>query len=324
MKFDNHKYGFRIVGDCRNERRLVNAQTAFAAHLANDPKAENDKECYLSAFNFAGCFKTWLDVHQSPKGFAGPCCSHFVWFDIDRSDDLPAAFNDAVKLVIAMEDNALAKPADCLVFFSGSKGFHVGISTALWTPDPAADFHHICKAFASRCAALAGIVIDMGVYDKVRAFRAPNSKHPKTGRHKVRLPPNFWELGLGGVLTLAEKPAPSEFDPPTGQCEAAAKLWADCKGEVEGVATVKANRRDCGPATALNQLTLSFICDGADSGDRHRLLYSAARNLGEFECSQRLAVALLTEAALDSGLSPTEVKRQIECGLKDAANRSNP
>jgi hypothetical protein len=53
-------------------------------------------------------------------------------------------------------------------------------------------------------------------------------------------------------------------------------------------------------------------------GDRHRLLYSAARNLGEFGCPHELAWALLSEAALDSGLPPREVRRQIECGLADA------
>jgi hypothetical protein len=65
----------------------------------------------------------------------------------------------------------------------------------------------------------------------------------------------------------------------------------------------------------LNRQTTDFIRDGADAGDRHRLLFSAAANLGEFGCPPALAHALLTEAALDSGLSPSDVRRQIECGL---------
>jgi hypothetical protein len=65
----------------------------------------------------------------------------------------------------------------------------------------------------------------------------------------------------------------------------------------------------------LNRSTLAFIRDGAAEGDRHRRLFSAAANLAEFGCPPDLAAELLTEAALDSGLSPAEVRRQIECGL---------
>ena len=50
-------------------------------------------------------------------------------------------------------------------------------------------------------------------------------------------------------------------------------------------------------------------------GDRHRLLFSAAANLAEFGCPPALAHALLSEAGLDSGLSPADVRRQIDCGL---------
>jgi len=65
----------------------------------------------------------------------------------------------------------------------------------------------------------------------------------------------------------------------------------------------------------LNRATLEFIRDGATSGDRHRLLFSAAANLAEFGCSLELAEALLTESALDSGLTPSDVARQIRCGM---------
>jgi hypothetical protein len=60
---------------------------------------------------------------------------------------------------------------------------------------------------------------------------------------------------------------------------------------------------------------MDFIREGADTGDRHRLLFSAAANLREFACTPALAHALLTPAALDSGLSPRDVQRQIDCGL---------
>jgi hypothetical protein len=46
------------------------------------------------------------------------------------------------------------------------------------------------------------------------------------------------------------------------------------------------------------------------------LLFSAAANLAELDCPAVLAHELLTEAALDSGLPPNDVRRQIDCGLE--------
>ncbi len=86
--------------------------------------------------------------------------------------------------------------------------------------------------------------------------------------------------------------------------------------ETEGKAQRRAAVADGTPR--LNRATLDFIRDAADQGDRHRLLFSAAANLAEFGCPPALAHALLTEAALDSGLTPSDVRRQIECGLTQA------
>jgi hypothetical protein len=41
-----------------------------------------------------------------------------------------------------------------------------------------------------------------------------------------------------------------------------------------------------------------------------------------FGCPPALAHALLTEAGLDSGLPPKEVRRQIDCGLGHVQNRN--
>ncbi len=61
--------------------------------------------------------------------------------------------------------------------------------------------------------------------------------------------------------------------------------------------------------------------DGAKPGERANRLFSAAANLEEFASVNELAFALLTEPALDSGLPPGEVRRQIECGL---SHRDSP
>jgi hypothetical protein len=64
----------------------------------------------------------------------------------------------------------------------------------------------------------------------------------------------------------------------------------------------------------VNKLTRAFLNGEVEAGDRHRLLYSAAANLAELGCPLSAVRALLTEPALDTGLPPKDVARQIECG----------
>lgn len=65
--------GFRIVGTCSNERRLVDWQAAFVGYAALDERAEVNREAYLSAFTFGEDFRQHLDATGSTKGFDGVC-----------------------------------------------------------------------------------------------------------------------------------------------------------------------------------------------------------------------------------------------------------
>lgn len=312
-------YGFRIVGATSEPRRLVDAGAAFAGYAACDDRAEVQREGYLSAFWYGGDFRHHLADTGSTAGYSGPCWSPWLWFDLDNPEDLGHAQADAGALVDFLVERFAVDPGDLLIFFSGSKGFHIGLPTCLWAPSPSVDFHRIARKFAERLSGLASVTIDVGVYDKVRAFRAPNSRHTKTSLHKRRL--TFDELlgPLNAILELAAKPAPFDVPAPTGSNGTAAADWQAATTVVEEEAEAKVARRAAGTGSpTLNRSTLSFIREGAATGDRHRLLFSAAANLGEFDCPPALAEALLAEPALDSGLAPRDVRRQIECGLAAA------
>jgi hypothetical protein len=313
------RYGFRVVGGATKRRRLVDAAAAFAGYADCDANAEVDREAYLSAFWFGGDFRRQLRETGSTRGFDGPCWAPFLWFDIDFPNDPEQALRDARRLAMAILHRYPAlDDDDLLLFFSGGKGYHVGLPT-FWGPAPSATFHRAARRFAEMIAGDAGARIDSGVYDKVRCFRAPNSRHPKTGLHKrwvsldelLHLPPER-------VRELAAQPAPFHLPAARAGDDRAARDWAESVRLV-GVEAEAAARRRAGTAEdrpRLNRQTVDFIRAGAGVGDRHRLLFSAAANLAEFSCPPALAHALLTEAALDTGLSPKEVFRQIECGLK--------
>lgn len=319
-------YAFRIVGPTWERRRLVDAGAAFRTYAACDERAEVQREAYLSAFCFGADFRRLLDSTGSTAGFAGACWSAWLWFDLDHEDNLDAALADARRLAaFILARFPTLDDDDVLAFYSGAKGFHLGIPTSAWGPPPVVAFNRVAQRFAEIIAERAGIVIDGGVYDKVRAFRAPNSRHPKTGRYKRRLTHGeLMGLPLDRILQLAERPDPFDLPRLAGLDEQATADWLDAVHHVEQAAAARAKRQaESNGAPTLNRLTLEFIRDGAGQGDRHRLLFSAAANLAEFSCPPALAHALLTEAGLDSGLPPKEVRRQIECGLARGKGAGN-
>jgi hypothetical protein len=320
MNEADFRFGFRVLGDCCQPRRPIDWQTAFAAHAACDPRAECHKEAYLSAFTFGADFHEYLAATGSTARFSGACWAPWIWLDVDCEGDLPGALDAARRLCVVLTDKLGITEDDVLAFLSGGKGFHLGIPSAAWQPAPGRDFHRIARGFAEAVAELAGVTIDAGVYDKVRCFRAPNSRHPKTGLHKRRLSVDeLMHLGTDAILKLAAEPADFELPAPTHRSEPAAALWAEAAAQAQRKAAARTERLASGDAPSkLNRATLDFIREGASVGDRHRLLYSAAANLAELGAPLPLCFALLTEAALDCGLTPTDTRRAIENGWASA------
>jgi hypothetical protein len=311
-------YGFRVRGSMTGRRRLVDAAAAFTAYSVCDPRAEPECESYLSAFTYGGDFRQHLAETGSTKDYSGPCWGPWLWWDIDRENDLEHALRDARRLTAFTLDRYPVLDEDhLLLFYSGSKGYHVGLPT-FWGPEPSVLFNRAARLFAEGVATAAGVAIDGGIYDKVRCFRAPNSRHPKTGLHKRRLSvKELLCLNSNRIRQLAAAPEPFDLPTVAATCERAAADWQAALKAAEREAAEMTLRRaaDADGSPRLNRATLDYIRDAAGQGDRHRLLFSAAANLAEFTCPPALAHALLTEAGLDSGLPPADVRRQIECGL---------
>jgi len=319
-----HPHGFRIVGPCTGDRRRVDAATAFRAYCQCDARANVEAEAYLSAFQFGDDFAEHLARTGSPAGFTGETWATHLWADVDRDESaggIARALTDTRRLVDTLDERYGVPRCVLVPFVSGGKGFHLGIPTALWAPSASADFHAVARQLVETVAAAAGVAVDTGVFDRVRAFRAPNSKHPKTGLHKRHVPVEMLDvITVNGVLSLARKPEPFGM-PSTDGVESADMLVAawDAAGRAvaEKAAAVEQRRLEVASgdrAVAVNKLTRAFLNGEVEVGDRHRLLYSAAANLAELGCPLSAVRALLTEPALDAGLPPKAVARQIECG----------
>src|SRR5262249_12108219 len=151
----------------------------------------------------------------------------FVWWDIDHPDEPERALSDARRLASAVLHRypAALDGDDLLLFFSGSKGYHVGLPT-FWGPAPCVTFHRVARCSAETVAAAAGVRIDTGVHDKVRLLRAPNSRHAKTGLHKRRLAlDELLHLTPDALRQLAAAPEPFALPSVTATDERAASDW---------------------------------------------------------------------------------------------------
>jgi hypothetical protein len=319
-----HPYGFRVPGPLTGNRWRVDAATAFRAYCQCDPKAGVEQEAYLSAFSFGDDFAEHLARTGSPAGFTGSTWAPYVWCDVDRDESaggLAQALTDTRLLVDTLDETYGVPRKVLLPFVSGGKGMHLGIPTVLWAPTASAHFHAVARQFVEHIAAEAKVAVDVGVFDRVRAFRAPNSRHPKSGLHKRYVPVDVLDaMTVDGLRGMARTPAP--FDPPsTDGVESADMLVAvwDTAGRAVAEKAAAAERRRLEVASGdravtVNKLTRAFLNGEVVKDGRHRLLYSSAANLAELGCPLPALVALLTEPALDMGLPPKDVARQIECG----------
>lgn len=309
--------GFRVLGELTGSRRLVEWPAAFAAHCAADSRAEPERESYLSLFTFGDDFRAHLEQTGSTRGYRGPCALPYLTFDLD-SEALDVALADARKLAAGLLAAYWRLDDEhALIFFSGRKGFHVSIPMPAGIPSTPAT-PAVARFLAERWAAHCGVKIDAGIYDASRCFRSPNSRHPKSGRYKRRLDyGELLHLSAGRLADLAREPR--AFDPPATLPDNP-ELRRDWEQAAKGVAhdqQAKAAKYPAGAPAALAKKTLALIRGEwvPDIGDRHRLLFSAAANLGECGCPPALALDLLAGPGLNCGLSSADVQRQITCGL---------
>ena len=86
----NFRFGFRTLGRDA-ERRQTEWRSAFAAHVAADPKAATPGECFLSHFQFGDEFREHVAATNSTAGYTGPTWAEWVAFDIDVAGDIDEA-----------------------------------------------------------------------------------------------------------------------------------------------------------------------------------------------------------------------------------------
>lgn len=291
---------------------------AFADGVMADRGA--DGEAYLSHYVFGAEWQDHYYAHQhSVAGYAGPCCCRWLTLDIDRPD-LADALTDACRLVAYVRDRYSID--DVAVWFSGAKGFHIAIEL-VHGPTPCAEFPRIARAYAEAIATAARVVIDSAIYDVAHIIRAPNTRHPRTGLFKRRIDADdLYRFDVDGIRRHAAHPAGDGL--PAAAEAAAPQLaadWRDAEAHAARAAGARVARQTetaGAPDARAPRYFLDLLRFGVDPGARHQTLFRCAAWLTEQGAPPSLCSALLTEPGRDVGLSPTDVDRQIRCGIEHA------
>ncbi|MCP4650468.1 MAG: hypothetical protein GY853_10365 [PVC group bacterium] len=167
--------------------------TAFGGvHFRNNIKKLDEvalpdppNECYTSMFRFTKEYKEHCDAAGSVKGTSLlPCYCPYLWFDLD-DEDIGQAIVSSSFLIIEIQEKLKITPEQLALYFSGCKGFHIGIPSTSLGIEPSVDLPKILKRMALEIAG--EIKIDTAIYEKNRLWRLPNSINAKSGLYKIPL-----------------------------------------------------------------------------------------------------------------------------------------
>jgi hypothetical protein len=268
----------------------------------------------LSAFSYPETFREHVEKTGSTAEYRGPVAIPALNFDVDRHD-LATALYDTRRLAHFLADKYGADP---LVHFSGLKGFHLSLLTGCQkTEIGGKQPHQTARRMACRLAEEIGVEIDEGVYSPVQLWRAPNSRHHKTSRYKIKLDiDDLLYLTAEQVWDQAAEPVPYEIDKHPSARELLSHLHS-----ISLAPDASSNKpRTLLDRAKINPTTRVLLTDpvAIQPGERHRTIFSAAADMAEFATTADLITALLREPGIHTGLPPTEVERQIACGIKAA------
>jgi hypothetical protein len=164
---------------------------------------------YMSLFMFDKDVLPYVKTNGSIKDYKGKVYADAIWIDVDHEKDIEQARQSTISIVRRLNAEYGVNPEDLFIYFSGNKGFHIGILSQMVGLSPAAPVvMPSIKAFVK--AVVADIPhVDFIIYEPLRIFRVANSKHEKTGLYKIQI--SFDELtdnSMEEISMIAANPRP--------------------------------------------------------------------------------------------------------------------
>jgi len=179
-------------------------------------------DCFATYYLFDSGLRDYVRGNRgSVAGYQGPCYAHFLPLDID-SNDLDMALESSRHLCEFLLDHWGTSEEGIIPYFSGNKGFHIYIATGVFgSPDPSDKLPQIFKELRRLIVRQARLkcpeVVDLGISDRLRLLRLPNTCHSKSGLYKVGLSLHeLFNSDVSEILNLARRPRSVQLTDPTG------------------------------------------------------------------------------------------------------------
>jgi archaellum biogenesis ATPase FlaH len=185
--------------------------------LTQVPNNPRNYECYMTLFPFDVNILNYVARYKTVKGYRGSCYVFPALFiDIDNEENVEEAHASTLELITRLIDDYGMNQNDLMIYFSGRKGFHVGIpSWAIGITQPEVGIAERCKMFVKELTK--GITnIDDSIYNDNRIFRTVNSLNLKGNLYKIPLTFNQITDDFFNIKLLAKNPI-TDFVRPVSQ-----------------------------------------------------------------------------------------------------------
>lgn len=143
-----------------------------------DGHVDTEKDYYVSIYKYNDKHYEAYKKTKSVSGFTDVITNDLV-FDLDSKTDLNQAKNDGIEVCNRLINYNIS-PENIQVYFSGSKGFHIIVSTD--TDLSVEKFKVVTRSVANGLK-----TFDKSVSDPNRILRFPFTKHNKTDKYKTPL-----------------------------------------------------------------------------------------------------------------------------------------
>jgi len=152
--------------------RLVPLELIENADTLNNELLSSPKsDWYTSLFYFRDDSKKYfVQNNNSIGGYKGTAYSKKLAFDFDSEQDVQKAKDDAIELIKRLEADGVDVYKHVIVYFSGSKGFHVEMPMSKELTSK--EIENICINLAEGLP-----TFDKVIYNTTRLYRLPYTKH---------------------------------------------------------------------------------------------------------------------------------------------------
>jgi hypothetical protein len=180
------------------------------------------EECFASIFRFSAevllhLAETRVEGRPSLAGYEGAIWAPFLPIDVDAhgpGHDLGDALEATRRVHALLIGRWRVAESAVHVYFSGAKGFHILVDTrAAGRLVPARNLHRVFMrvrlAIHEELPRNARALFDLGIGDKMRLLRLPNTRHADGGLFKVALTTaELHDCSTAEIRELARAPRP--------------------------------------------------------------------------------------------------------------------